>query len=42
MAQQTAEQVLTIRLAIDLVSEGICWFENIGSRPQSVRVKVRR
>ena len=47
---ETVEQVLAIRLAepgtfrltIDLVSEGICWFENIGSRPQSIRVKVRR
>lgn len=29
------------RLAIDLVSEGICWFENIGSKPQYVTVNVK-
>ena len=27
-------------LAVDLVSEGICWFENIGSQPVIVRLKV--
>jgi len=30
----------TFKLAIDLVSEGICWFENIGSTPQFITVKV--
>ncbi|MBL7061071.1 MAG: class I SAM-dependent methyltransferase [Actinobacteria bacterium] len=29
------------RLAIDLVSEGICWFENIGSKPQYITVNVK-
>lgn len=28
------------RLAIDLISEGICWFENIGSKPQFITVNV--
>ena len=28
------------RVAIDLVSEGICWFENVGATPQSVTVEV--
>lgn len=28
------------KLAIDLVSEGVCWFENIGSQPQSIIVNV--
>ena len=27
-------------LAFDLVSEGVCWFENVGSEPKSVRVTV--
>jgi len=28
------------RLCIDLVSEGICWFENIGSKPKFIMVNV--
>jgi ubiquinone/menaquinone biosynthesis C-methylase UbiE len=27
-------------LAFDLVSEGVCWFENVGSEPKSIRVIV--
>jgi SAM-dependent methyltransferase len=27
-------------LSIDLVSEGICWFENVGSRPQYIKINV--
>jgi hypothetical protein len=27
-------------LTFDLVSEGVCWFENVGSEPKSIRVIV--
>jgi len=45
---QTFEQTIKIRLCdigkfkitIDLVSGGICWFENIGSKPQLLTVNV--
>lgn len=30
------------KLSIDLVSEGICWFEIIGSKPQSITVNVHQ
>jgi ubiquinone/menaquinone biosynthesis C-methylase UbiE len=30
----------TFRVAIDLVSEGICWFENVGSHPQYIKTDV--
>ncbi len=29
------------RVAVDLVSEGICWFENTGSKPQYISVEVK-
>lgn len=29
------------RVSVDLVSEAICWFENVGSQPQSILVHVR-
>lgn len=29
------------KLSIDLVSESICWFENVGSRPQFITVTVQ-
>ena len=25
-------------LKLDLVSEGVCWFEEVGSRPVSIRI----
>ena len=28
------------KLAIDLVSENVCWFENVGSRSLVIHVKV--
>ena len=30
----------TYKLGIDLVSEGVCWFESIGSRPKIITVVV--
>jgi ubiquinone/menaquinone biosynthesis C-methylase UbiE len=27
-------------ISIDLVSEGICWFENMGSKPLYLRIDV--
>jgi ubiquinone/menaquinone biosynthesis C-methylase UbiE len=30
----------TYKVAIDLVSENVCWFENVGSEPKFVRVHV--
>ena len=35
--QSTGEFIL----GIDLVSESICWFENMGSEPQYIRIVVR-
>ena len=29
------------RLALDLVAEGVTWFENVGSRPVEIRVRIR-
>ena len=45
---QKFEQIIKVRLcdigkfklSIDLVSEGICWFENIGSKPQLLTPKL--
>lgn len=45
---QTFEQDIKVRLSdigkfvisVDLVSEGICWFENIGSRPIYLQINV--
>ena len=48
-SHETVERTITIsfsdvgvyKLAIDLVAERICWFENIGSKPQSIKVTVQ-
>jgi SAM-dependent methyltransferase len=45
---ETVRQTISLRfteagrfeLVLDLVSEGICWFENVGSHPQRVRIDV--
>jgi SAM-dependent methyltransferase len=29
------------KLSVDLVSEAICWFENVGSKPQFIKVTVK-
>lgn len=43
--QVTASIVLkekgTFKLAVDLVSEGVCWFETLGCRPKHITVVVR-
>lgn len=31
----------TFTVAFDLVSEGVCWFEIMGSQPKNIRVRVR-
>lgn len=46
---ETVDEIIVInfpdagvyKLSIDLVSEGICWFENIGSKPQLITVNVQ-
>lgn len=35
-------QAGSYQLAIDLVSEHVCWFENLGSQPRTVMVQVAR
>lgn len=48
MPGETIEKTITIKfsklgifkLSIDLVSEGICWFENIGAKPLFITINV--